>query len=69
VHLVGVIIRIYHDVWSPERQSNCKLTINSEMNIFITVENQPLQNLQRKNINKVSKYRENRTDLHVTAER
>jgi hypothetical protein len=23
VHLVGYIIRIYHDAWSPERQNTC----------------------------------------------
>ena len=23
MHLVGFIIRIYHDAWSPERQNTC----------------------------------------------
>jgi len=34
VHMVGFIIRIYHDAWSPEHQKKCLLDVTL---IFYTV--------------------------------
>jgi len=48
VHLVGFIICMYHDVRSAERQSKCKLTISSEMRVFVTVEKPTSSKLSEK---------------------